>query len=206
MHYTWQTTEGPLRYPEDLQGHWSVLFYYGGDFTPVAATELLALSALWGEFDQAGAKIYAISPDSLPTHLAFSATLERYRLETQPAAPLSFPLAVDQESTLRKELLLNSQKKYIWLLSPEAESMAHFSYPADTGVNFTEILRTLLALQTERPTPHGWTPGTHTLLPPPQTQEERIAHMEKSEQQGGYCIDWYICFEGYRNDEPALPQ
>lgn len=206
MELTLQTTEGPLSFPEDLKGRWALLFYYGNDFSPVAATELLALSALKADFDRAGAKILAIGPDSIPSHLAFSAALERYRLEADPATPITFPLALDEGGHFRELMGLSSQNKYLWLISPEGEAKAIFSYPLETGANFTESLRALLAFQTDRPTPHGWTPGAHALLPPPMTQDERISHMDRSEQMGGYCIDWYLCFEGERDDEAALPQ
>lgn len=206
MEITLQTTEGPLSFPAGMMGRWTLLFYYGSDFSPVAATELLALSALKEDFDRAGAKILAVGSDSIASHLAFSAALERYRLEAAPPSPIAFPIAYDEGGALQEMLGLSPQNKYLWLISPEGEAKAMHSYPLDTGANFTESLRTLLALQTERPTPHGWTPGAHALLPPPQTQKERISHMDRSEQQGGYCIDWYICFEGERNDETALPQ
>lgn len=196
MEITLQTTEGPIPFPEGIKGQWTLLFYYGNDFSPVAATELLALSALKGDFDQAGAQILAIGGDSIPSHLAFSAAMERYRLESAPAAPISFPLGYDENGAFGRMMGLSPQNKYLWILSPEGQIKALTSYPLETGANFTESLRTLLALQTNQPTPHGWTPGAHALLPPPITQEERINHMNLSEQQGGYCIDWYLCFEG----------
>ena len=201
MDLTLQTTEGPLSLPDAIRGQWNLLFYYGSDFSPVAATELMALSAMKEDFSKAGATLLAIGSDSIPSHLAFSADLERYRPKTAPAAPLRVPLAFDEGGSFAKQMGLSPKNKYLWLISPEGAIMAAFAYPLETGVNFTEILRTLLALQTKNPTPHGWVPGSHTLLPPPHTQRERISNMERRERQGGYCIDWYLCFEGERDDE-----
>ncbi|MBQ7095874.1 MAG: redoxin domain-containing protein [Clostridia bacterium] len=192
MNFTLQTTNGPFRYPEDLENLWTVLFYYGKDFTPVAATELAALAALQEEFARHQGRILAIGPDSLSAHLAFLDSLARYRFEQRPTPPIAFPLATEEGLPF----LPLPDRKYIWLLSPAGEMMAHFSYPADTGVNFTEVLRTLIALQQDRPTPHAWVPEAPTLLPPPATREEQITHINRIESAGNYCIDWYICFEG----------
>ena len=196
MQFIWETTNGPFRYPEDLGELWTILFYYGGDFTPVAATELLGLSALSEDFFRHGSRLLAISPDSKAVHLAFLDSLARYRSTT----PINFPLATDRQQDLSRALSLESDKKYIWILDPAGQVQAHFSYPLDTGVNFTEILRTLLALQQTKPTPHGWVPGAHALLPPPTTRESQITHINETESAGNYCIDWYLCYEGEAPD------
>lgn len=192
MEFMIQTTEGAFRYPTDCRGQWTLLFYYGGDFQPVSATELLELAALQEEFAAGGCRILCISEDSLAVHLAFLETLSRYRWE--PPSPIRFPLACDPKGALRARMNLAEGQKYLWLLSPEGAPRAQFSYPYEIGANFTEALRTLLALKTRRPTPCGWVPGERNLLPPPATRQESISHMQRQEQAGHLCIDWYLCF------------
>lgn len=195
MQFQLQTTEGVRSYPKDFEDRWTLLYYYAGDFLPVSATELMGLAGVQREFAVNRCDVLAVSADALPVHLAFLETLSRYRLEDTPPVPITFPLAADPGGDLRELLQLEEGKKYIWLLSPGGVPQAHFSYPDDVGVNFTEVLRTLLALQTERPTPYAWVPGALVLLPPPQTREQSQRHETHAERCGHTCIDWYLCFE-----------
>ncbi len=194
MRFQMETTEGRLTYPDDFQKDWWLLFYYSGDFTPVAATELIELAKMQGDFARAGCRLLCISEDRIPSHLAFIAALDRYRAEP-PIAPIRFPLGQDAQGALARALKLESCKKYLWLLGPTGQIRAHFSYPAEIGANFTEPLRALLALQTERSTPCGWVPDGPTLALPPASREEARSYIRAQEQQGGRCIDWYLCFE-----------
>lgn len=190
MFFTLQTTEGTIRYPFDFQKSWTLLFYYEGDFTPVAATELWELAKLQGTLERQGCGILCISPDSIPTHLAFLENLNRHKT---PA--VTFPLGSDPEGALRRRLQLETSKKYLWLLSPQGETQATFSYPHTVGANFTEALRTLLALQTEKHTPCGWVPGASSLALPPATRKESLHFLTEKEKEGAIGIDWYVCFE-----------
>ncbi len=190
MFFTLQTTDGLYRYPSDFQKDWFLLFYYSGDFKPVSATELLGLAELSGEFARHQCRILCISSDSVAVHLAFLENLSRYR-----APAVTFPLAADTDSSLRKDLQLHPGQKYVWLLAPGGTPQAHFSYPHETGANFTEVLRTLLALKTQKSTPHAWVPGDSTLALPPSTRAESRHFLSAKEKEGAIGIDWYLCFE-----------
>ena len=195
MEFTIQTTEGAVCYPADFQKGWTLLFYYAGDFLPVSATELLGLAELQPEFSANGCGLLAVSGDSIPVHLAFLETLNRYRLDDRPYCPVAYPLGSDPAQSLPAALGLEPGKKYLWLLAPGGAAKAHFSYPHETGANFTEVLRTLLALQTGKPTPYGWVPGAAALALPPATRNESRHFMDACEREGKICIDWYLCFE-----------
>jgi len=190
MIFTFRTTEGAVQYPRDLQHKWTLLFSYDGDFQPVTATELWELAALQGELRRNGCEILCISPDSVATHLAFLENLSRHRAPT-----VTFPLASDPEGVWRKSQQLDPARKYVWLLSPDGTPSAMFSYPLAVGANFTEALRTLLALQTEKPTPSGWVPGASPLALPPATRTESRHFLSAKEKEGAIGIDWYICYE-----------
>ncbi len=190
MNFELSSTEGVVRYPADFEKRWTLMFYYGGDFQPVAATELWELAKLQGEFRRQGCELLCISGESVAVHLAFLENLSRHRT---PA--ITFPLAADPEGTLRKQLQLDPGKKYVWLLAPGGAPKALFSYPHTVGANFTEVLRTLLALQTEKPTPCGWVPGAAPLALPPATRAESRHFLSAKEKEGAIGIDWYICFE-----------
>ncbi len=180
-----QTSLGPRRVPEEFGRQWAVIFFYGGDFLPVSTTELQQLAGLQSEFAARGVQLMAVSRDALPVHLAYLEHLSRH-----PGPEIKFPLGT----------LPGSARKMILILAPGGEQKALFHYPDDTGVNFTEVLRTLAALQTGRPTPAGWVPGAGTLLPPPETREQSQLFMQESERKGHICIDWYLCYESQEGE------
>ncbi len=175
-----QTTMGARNFPEEFGSQWAVVFFYSGDFLPVSTTELRQLADLQSAFGVRNTQLLALSNDSLATHLAYLENLSRHA-----GSEIRFPLATWQGMT----------QKTILILAPGGEAKALFQYPPETGVNFTEVLRTLAALQTGRPTPAGWVPGANPLLPPPETREQSQLFMQEAERQGHICIDWYLCYD-----------
>lgn len=174
--FSMPTTEG--NFPLPHRG-WLLLFHYPGDFLPVSATELLALAELQGEFRRHRCAILALSRDSIAVHLAFLENLRRHR-----GTPIRFPLGT------------GAGRKSVTLLK-DGVPRAQFFYPPEIGVNFTEVLRTLLALQTGKSTPCGWVPETDTLALPPATRKEQEHYMTEQEKAGKICVDWYICYENH---------
>jgi peroxiredoxin len=55
----------------DLRGQPVVLVFYPLDFSPVCTGELCNFRDDWSEFEQAGAKVFGISRDSVWSHKAF---------------------------------------------------------------------------------------------------------------------------------------
>ncbi len=53
---------------ESLLGHYTLLFFYGLDFSYVCPTEILALEKNLGEFAKRNTEVIAISVDSIYTH------------------------------------------------------------------------------------------------------------------------------------------
>ncbi len=56
---------------KDLQGKWSVLFFYPADFTFVCPTELEDLQRLYDDFKKEGCEIYSVSCDTHFVHKAW---------------------------------------------------------------------------------------------------------------------------------------
>ena len=57
---------------KDLEGKWSVLFFYPGDFTFVCPTELEDLALTYDKFKEINCEIYSVSTDSEFVHKAWS--------------------------------------------------------------------------------------------------------------------------------------
>lgn len=70
----------------DLRGQKVILYFYPKDDTPGCTTQACAIRDQWREFQDRGALVFGISPDSVESHLKFR---EKYQLP--------FPLLADTE-------------------------------------------------------------------------------------------------------------
>ena len=183
MNFSVSTTEGVF---QPAAEEWVLVFRYTGDFLPVSATELAALSALQGQFQRNGCAILCLSGDSLPVHLAFLENLSRHA-----GGPVTLPLGTAP-----------CHGKTLQLWDPAGQLRAEFCYPDTVGVNFTEALRTLLALQSGKTTPCGWVPEGETLALPPATRKELCHYVAEQEKAGHICVDWYVCYENPTAESP----
>ncbi len=84
-----QATGGRTVTEKDLQGHWTVLYFYPRDNTPGCTNEAKDFRDLYPEFQALGAEILGVSRDSLASHEKFKAKLE-----------LPFDLISDPDETL----------------------------------------------------------------------------------------------------------
>ena len=69
---------------KDLQGKWSVLFFYPADFTFVCPTELEDLQRLYDDFKKEGCEIYSVSCDTHFVHKAWHDSSEKIGKVTYP--------------------------------------------------------------------------------------------------------------------------
>ncbi|EAQ63417.1 alkyl hydroperoxide reductase C22 protein [Marinomonas sp. MED121] len=56
---------------KDLEGKWSVFFFYPADFTFVCPTELGDIADNYAEFEKRGVEVYSVSTDTHFTHKAW---------------------------------------------------------------------------------------------------------------------------------------
>ena len=85
--FTQESTEGPIKFHDYIDGSWAVLFSHPKDFTPVCTTELGQVSRLKPEFDKRGVRVIGLSCDSVEDHKRWLKDIE----DTQGVA-LNFPL------------------------------------------------------------------------------------------------------------------
>lgn len=81
---------------EQLEGKYWVLFFYPFDFSFVCPTELLALNARLGDFQERDCEVICVSVDSVYSHLAWKKTSE----DEGGIGPVQFPMVSD----LKKEI------------------------------------------------------------------------------------------------------
>ncbi len=176
--FTQDSTEGPIHFHEWLGSDWGVLFSHPADFTPVCTTELGEAARLKPEFEKRGVKIIGLSVDPLEKHVQWAGDIG----ETQGTA-LNFPLLADADrsvSTLYDLIHPNADTtatvRSVFVIDGNKKIRLVLTYPASTGRNFTELLRTIDSLQlTDRfkvATPVNWKHGEDVIITPAVSDEE----------------------------------
>lgn len=178
--FTQDSTEGKINFHTWIGKDWAVLFSHPKDFTPVCTTELGEASRLKGEFEKRGVKIIGLSVDTLSDHEGWSKDIK----ETQGCA-LNFPLVADADrkvSKLYDMIHPNADDTFtvrsVFIIDANKKIRLIMTYPASTGRNFAEILRTIDSLQlTDQhkvATPVNWKHGEDVIIIPTLTDETEM--------------------------------
>jgi len=167
-----ESTSGPFSFYDWAGTDWVVLFSHPRDFTPVCTTELGAVAKLRPEFEKRGVKVVGLSVDSLARHHEWANDI----LLTQ-AAELNFPLIADEDRRVSQLLGLihpnasdTTTVRTVYVIDPAHRIRLTLTYPASTGRNFSEILRTIDSLQLtdthKVATPADWVQGGDVIILP----------------------------------------
>ena len=176
--FTGESTEGSINLYDWMGNDWAVLFSHPKDYTPVCTTELGAVARLKGEFDKRGVKVIGLSVDGLSDHQGWSRDIE----ETQGVA-LNFPLLADTDRKIADSYDMihpNADNtltvRSVFVIDASKKVRLTLTYPASTGRNFDEILRTIdsLKLTSEHQvaTPVNWKHGDDVIIVPAVTAEQ----------------------------------
>jgi alkyl hydroperoxide reductase subunit AhpC len=168
--FTQDSTEGPLNFYDWAGSSWVVLFSHPKDFTPVCTTELGAVAKLKGEFEKRGVKVIGLSVDPTNSHESWARDIE----ETQ-GVKLNFPLIADHDrkvADLYGMIHPNASDtmtvRTVFVIDPNKKLRLELTYPASTGRNFDEILRTIDSLQLtdnyKVATPVNWMQGQDVII------------------------------------------
>jgi alkyl hydroperoxide reductase subunit AhpC len=176
--FTQESTVGPIHFHDWIGNGWAVLFSHPADFTPVCTTELGEAARLKPEFTKRNVKIIGLSVDPLEKHERWIADIG----ETQ-GTPLNFPLLADADrtvSTLYGLIHPNADStatvRSVFVIDPNKKVRLILTYPASTGRNFVELLRTIDSLQLtdnyKVATPVNWKHGEDVIITPAVNDEE----------------------------------
>jgi thioredoxin-dependent peroxiredoxin len=176
--FTQDSTQGPIHLYDWAGDSWVVLFSHPADFTPVCTTELGETARLKPEFERRNAKIIGLSVDPLDSHVKWADDIA----ETQGTA-LNFPVLADADrkvSTLYDLIHPNADStatvRSVFVIDPNKKVRLTITYPAATGRNFAEILRTIDSLQlTDKykvATPVNWNQGDDVIITSAVTDEQ----------------------------------
>jgi alkyl hydroperoxide reductase subunit AhpC len=170
--FTQESTEGTIHFHEWIGDKWAILFSHPKDFTPVCTTELGTVAKLKGEFDRRNVKVIAVSVDDVDSHRRWIGDIE----DTQKTK-MNFPILGDADRKVSKlydmihpEANDTLTVRSVFVIDPKKKVRLMLTYPASTGRNFDEILRTIDSLQlTDNfsvATPANWKDGGDCVIVP----------------------------------------
>ena len=152
----------------DLQGKWSVVFFYPADFTFVCPTELGDLADHYAQLKDMGVEVYSVSTDTHFTHKAWhdaSDTIKKinYPMVGDPTGVISrnFDVMIEEEGlALRGTFVIN----------PEGQIKVAEVHDLGIGRSAKELVRKIQAAQyvathDGEVCPAAWQPGAETLAP-----------------------------------------
>ena len=153
---------------KDIEGKWSVFFFYPADFTFICPTELEDLANKYEEFKKAGCEVYGVSCDTHFVHKAWhdaSPTIKKinYHLLADPTHALARDFEVLIESAGMAE-------RGTFIVNPDCKIVAYEVTDGNIGRDADDLLRKLQAAQFvaqhgDQVCPAKWTPGKDTLKP-----------------------------------------
>lgn len=200
-----QTTQGMIKFPEDYKGKWVILFSHPADFTPVCTTEFMTFAKIEPELNALNCELIGLSIDSNFSHIAWMRTIkEKIKYKDMENVEIKYPVIADLKMDVAKKYGMVQPSsddthavRAVFFIDPDAKVRALFYYPSSSGRNFDEIKRLLISLQTcdaeDCATPADWRPGDDVIVPPPGSCGVAQERME-TEQEGVYCLDWFMCF------------
>jgi len=204
--FTAKTTQGDIRFPEDFEGKWVILFSHPADFTPVCTTEFMTFAAMAEEFKALNTELIGLSVDGLYSHIAWLRTIkEKIEYKGMKNVEVKFPLIEDIKMEVAKKFGMiqpgssdTQAVRAVFIIDPKAVVRCILYYPSSTGRNFDEIKRIIVALQKADAegiaTPANWQPGDDVIIPPAGSCGVAQQRME-TPSEGTYCLDWFLCLK-----------
>ena len=181
-----ETSQGPIRFHEWLDGKWAILFSHPKDFTPVCTTEFGAVAKLSDEWKKRNTKVIGISVDGVAEHQGWVKDIANFA-----GCDVGFPIIADEDLKVAKLFDMLPADAYlpdgrtpadsatvrvVFIIGPDKQLKLTMTYPMNVGRNFGEVLRALDALQTASgenvATPADWNVGEDVIIPTSVSDED----------------------------------
>lgn len=202
--FTAKTTQGEIKFPEDYEGKWVILFSHPADFTPVCTTEFMTFASMIDDFKALNTELIGLSVDSLYAHIAWLRKIKELEYKNLKDIEVTFPLIEDITMEVANKFGMiqpgqsNTQAvRAVFVIDPNGIIRLILYYPLSTGRNFDEIKRVIQALQKADSdgvaTPADWRPGDDCIVPTAGSCGVAKERME-TQNDNTYCLDWFMCF------------
>ena len=174
-----ETTDGHIEsFHKWKEGGWAVLFSHPRDFTPVCTTELGAVAGLKPEFEKRNTKVIGVSVDPLESHNRWAGDIKDVT-----GNALNFPLIADPDKTVANLYDMihpnasdTATVRSVFVVGADNKLKLTLTYPASTGRNFMELLRSIDSLQLTAKhsvaTPADWKQGEDVIIVPAVSDED----------------------------------
>lgn len=153
---------------KDLDGKWSVFFFYPGDFTFVCPTELEDIANIYDQFKEKNCEVYGISTDSEFVHKA-------WKDKSEAISKVEYPLVSDRNLELSKffGVLMENEGQSLrgtFIINPNREIVTYEVHQPGVGRSAKELIRKVKACQFvhehgDKVCPASWEEGDETLTP-----------------------------------------
>lgn len=206
------TTQGRIKFPEDFQGKWVILFSHPSDFTPVCTSEFMTFGKMAGEFEKLNCQLIGLSVDGLSSHIAWLRTIkEKIEYRGMKHIDVQFPLIDDismkvanMYGMIQPNQSSTAAVRAVFFIDPKGVIRAMIYYPMALGRNFDELKRALIGLQTVDnfgvALPADWRPGDEVIVPTAGTV--KIAEERMTSKTGEMkCYDWFFCTKTISKEE-----
>ena len=201
-----ETTQGPIKFPEDFKGKWVIFFSHPADFTPVCTTEFMTFASMQKEFKALNTELLGLSIDSTFSHIAWLRTIkEKIQYKGMKDVEVLFPVISDLTMEVSKKFGMlqpaastTQAVRAVFIIDPKAIVRAILYYPLSNGRNMYEIKRMVLAMQHsdkhQIATPANWKPGDDVIIPPPGSCGSAKERVDKAGDDYE-CLDWFLCLK-----------
>lgn len=201
-----ETTKGKIRFPEDFEGRWVILFSHPSDFTPICTSEFILFGAMQQEFAEMNCRLLGLSVGTNASHTAWLRSIrDRIEFKGHKNVRVDFPLIADMSMDVARKYGMiqpgastTAAVRAVFFIDPEARVRAIVYYPMQLGRNFDELKRILQGLQTidalHVSLPADWRPGDEVIVPMKGDDMER-------QPEGMKCYDWYFCTKPLPKEE-----
>lgn len=153
---------------KDLNGKWSIFFFYPADFTFVCPTELGDMADKYDAFQKMGVEVYGISTDTHFVHKAWHDASDTIK-------KIKYPMLADPTGHLTRAFGVHIEEEGLayrgtFLINPEGKILLAEVHDNSIGRNADELVRKVQAAQytAAHPgevCPAKWKPGAETLKP-----------------------------------------
>lgn len=184
------TAQGTIYFPADYFGKWVILFSYPTDFTPVSTSEFIEFVNMHNDFKALNCELVGLSVGSLGNRFAgLSSIREKIECNGTKDVEIKFPLIEDITTEVaRKYGMIKPDEsnayavRSVFFIDPECMIRALIHYPLSLNLNFDELKRVIVALQTE-----------DEAISPPAKSYGIANELLETQKEGKKCYEWSFC-------------
>ena len=181
------TTQGTIYFPADYFGRWVILFSYSPDFAPESTSVLRRLTAVQNDFKALNCEFIGVSVDGLRS---LKATSRSFKEIGRKDIEIKIPLIEDipMEVAIKYGMILPNENhvkavRSVFVIDPQCMIRSVINSPLSVSLNFDELKRVIVALQTEEDL-HDETPAREYGIDDKHIENQMV---------GMRCPEWFLC-------------